>query len=259
MPQGWQGGRVRELDARRARSFGARAEQYERWRPSYPPEAVAWLLPPGASRVADVGAGTGKLTGPLLALGLEVVAVEPDPAMLAVLRRQHPAAVPYLAGAEALPIPAASVDAVLAGQAWHWFPHAAAIAEVRRVLRPGGWLGLVWNGPDPRDVWEYDLARLDPDTAARDFTAAPAADPFEVDGLPADQLEWASFPWLREIDGPSLRGRLLTHSAFAVLDPPEWDRLVNAMVAVLDAEAERRGTPTVLLRQSAHCARWRPV
>jgi SAM-dependent methyltransferase len=219
---------------------------------------VAWLVPPGAARVVDVGAGTGKLTGPLLALGLEVAAVEPDPGMLAVLRREHPAAVPYLAGADALPIPAAGVDAVLAAQAWHWFPHERAIAEVRRVLRPGGWLGVVWNGPDPREVWEYDLARLDPDTGGRDFVAEPADGSFEVDGLPADELEWAVFRWLREIDGESLRGRLNTHSAFAVMEPAARERLIDAMVAVVDAEADRQGTPTVMLRQSAHCARWRP-
>jgi SAM-dependent methyltransferase len=246
------------VDPRRARTFGARAEEYERWRPSYPPDAVAWLVPPGAARVADVGAGTGKLTGPLLAYGLEVVAVEPDPGMLAVLRREHPAAVPYLAGAEALPIPDAGVDAVLVGQAWHWFPHERAVAEVRRVLRPGGWLGLVWNGPDPRDVWEYDLARLDPDTAEHDYTVEPATDPFEVDGIPAAELEWATFRWLRELDAESLRGRLNTHSAFAVMAPDDRERLIDAMVAVLTAEAERRGTPTVPLRQSTHCARWRP-
>ena len=250
---------MQELDPRRALTFGARAEEYERWRPSYPAGAVAWLVPPGAARVADVGAGTGKLTGALLALGLDVAAVEPDPAMLAVLRREHPAAVPYLAGAGALPLPDASVDAVLAGQAWHWFPHEQAVPEVRRVLRPGGWLGLIWNGPDPREAWEHELAGLDPDTAGRDFRADPVDDPFEVAGLAADELEWATFPWLREIDAPRLEGRLRTHSAFAVLPAGERERLIGAMVAVLSAEATRRGTPAVPLRQRAHCARWRPT
>jgi SAM-dependent methyltransferase len=130
---------------------------------------------------------------------------------------------------------------------------------VRRVLRPGGWLGLVWNGPDPRDVWEYDLARLDPDTGGRDFVAAPAHETFEVDGLPPEELEWATFPWLRETDGPRLAARLRTHSAFAVLPPAERERLIDAMVAVVDAEVRRRGTPTVPLRQRTHCARWRPI
>ena len=246
-------------DPRRARVFGATAEEYERFRPTYPPAAVDWLLPPGATRVADVGAGTGKLTGPLLARGVEVAAVEPDPAMLAVLRREHPAAVPYLAGAEALPLPDHSVDAVLAGQAWHWFDHARAVPEVLRVLRPGGVLGLVWNGPDPRDLWEYDLARLDPDTGGRDFVAAPADEPLRVPGLPEEELEAANFPWLREVDGARLRGRLLTHSAFVLFDPAERDRLIDSMVAIVTAEAARRGTPAVPLRQSAHCVRWRPA
>lgn len=248
---------MRELDPRRARVFGATAEEYERWRPSYPAAAVDWMLPPGATRVADVGAGTGKLTGVLLDRGVAVDAVEPDPAMLAVLRRQHPAARPHLAPAERLPLADGSMDAVLAGQAWHWFDHAAAVAEIRRVLRPGGWLGLVWNGPDPRDLWEYDLARLDPDTGGRDFVSDPVGGSMDVPGLPADELELASFPWLREISGPALRGRLLTHSAFVVLPPAERDALVESMVAVVDAEAARRGTPTVPLRQSAHCVRWR--
>jgi SAM-dependent methyltransferase len=250
---------VVELDPRRARVFGATAEDYERWRPSYPAAAVDWMLPPGATRVADLGAGTGKLTGVLLARGVAVEAVEPDPAMLAVLRREHPAATPHLAPAERLPLPDASLDAVLAGQAWHWFEHAAAVAETRRVLRPGGWLGLVWNGPAPRDRWEVDLARLDPDTREHDFAADAGDDPMEVPGLPADELERRNFPWLREISGPALRGRLLTHSAFVVMEPAARDALLDSMVAVVEAEAGRRGTPTVPLRQSAHCVRWRPA
>jgi len=138
-----------EVLARRARSFGAVAEAYERWRPAYPDVAVDWLVPPGAREVADVGAGTGKLTGLLLARGLQVTAVEPDEAMLGVLARVHPAAEARQAGADALPLADGAVDAVLVGQAWHWFPHARAAAEIRRVLRPGGWLGLVWNQTAP--------------------------------------------------------------------------------------------------------------
>ena len=143
------------------------------------------MLPPGARRVADVGAGTGKLTRALLDRGLEVDAVEPDGDMLAELRRVAPEAHAHRAGAEALPLPDASVDVVLAGQAWHWFDHDAAVAEVRRVLRPGGWLGLLWNGmtpvPDgtelgPDDGWRGELARLDPDRPAKLAGTAAAGD-----------------------------------------------------------------------------------
>jgi len=80
-----------------------------------------------------------------------------------------------------------------------------------------------------------------------------------VDGLPRDELEWATFCWQRDTDGPSLAGRLRTHSGFAIMPADERERLIGAMVAVVDAEAERRGTPTVPLRHLAHCARWRAV
>lgn len=245
-----------DVDLRRARVFGTYAEEYARFRPTYPEAAVAWLLPAGAEQVVDLGAGTGKLTSVLLGLGVQVAAVEPDAAMLAVLRRDCPEARAYEAGAEALPLPDASVDAMTAGQAWHWFPHEATVAEVRRVLRPGGWLGLIWNGPDPVDDWERQLARLDPDT--KDWDPDDEDDRLDVPGLPADELELAEFPWTWEITGASLTGRLLTHSAFILMEPAERDELVAEMAAVVDTEADRRRTTSVPLRQRALCVRWRP-
>ncbi len=236
--------------------FGAYAEDYERWRPGYPAAAVDWLVPPGAARVADVGAGTGKLTGALLARGLQVAAVEPDPGMLAVLTRLHPGADPYLAGAQALPLPDASLDAVLVAQAWHWFPRQQAVAEVRRVLRLGGQLALVWNGPDPREPWELELASLDPDNAGPDGTADRRT--LDLAGLPTDELETASFPWTWPIGAADLRARLATHSALAVMDVEQREHRLGAAAAVVAAEAKRRGTPTVPLRQVAGCVRWQP-
>ena len=143
---------MEQLDLTRALTFGRLAADYARFRPSYPREAVDWLVPDGATRVADVGAGTGQLTARLLERGLAVDAVEPDAAMLAELRRSCPGATAHHAGVEALPLPDASVDAVLVATAWHWFPFEEAVAEVRRVLRPGGWLGLVWNLVTPREA-----------------------------------------------------------------------------------------------------------
>ena len=129
-----------------ATGFSRSSAAYERGRPGYPPEAVAWLveragLGPGR-RVLDLAAGTGKLTRELLGRGAEVVAVEP----LAAMRAALPHGAEALDGtAEAIPLGDASVDTVTVGQAFHWFDHEPALAEIHRVLRPGGRLALAWN------------------------------------------------------------------------------------------------------------------
>lgn len=127
----------------RATSFGEVAEEYDQWRPSYPSAAVDWLAPTAPARVADVGAGTGKLTELLLARGLHVDAVEPDERMLAVLGRKHQAARRHHASSTRIPIEDGALDAVLVADAWHWFDPEPTITEVRRVLDAGGWLGLL--------------------------------------------------------------------------------------------------------------------
>jgi len=145
---------------RRSLSFGEEAAAYERGRPSYPPEAIDWLLPPGARDVLDLGAGTGKLTIRLVERGLEVVAVDPIPEMLEVLSGSLPDTPALLGTAEEIPLPDDSVDSVLVAQAWHWFDPVRAVKEVARVLRPGGRLGLVWNTRDERLGWVKDLGRI---------------------------------------------------------------------------------------------------
>ncbi len=150
----------RDSDPRLALSFGAGSAEYERGRPSYPAEAVAWLVPSGATAVADVGAGTGKLTAVLAAPGRTVVAVDPDPEMLAALRDRLPG-VPTLEGTgESLPLGDASTDAVTFAQSWHWVDPVRASAEVARVLRPGGVLGLIWNLRDERVGWVAELTHV---------------------------------------------------------------------------------------------------
>ena len=146
---------------REASSFGAAAVAYAEHRPDYAPAAARWALDgaPGP-RVLDLGAGTGKLTGTLAALGAAVVAVEPDPAMLAELRRALPEVRALAGGAEAIPLPEASVDAVLAGNALHWFDMAAAGPEIARVLTPGGVLAGLWNVLDDRVGWVAGLERV---------------------------------------------------------------------------------------------------
>jgi SAM-dependent methyltransferase len=144
----------------RSLSFGSAAAAYERGRPSYPPEAIDWLLPRGARQVLDLGAGTGKLTTRLVERGLEVVAVDPIPDMLEVLREALPETSALLGTAEEIPLPDNSVDAVLVAQAWHWVDPERAIPEVARVLRPGGRLGLVWNTRDERLGWVRELGEI---------------------------------------------------------------------------------------------------
>jgi SAM-dependent methyltransferase len=141
-------------------SFGAQAAAYERGRPSYPPEAIDWLLPRGARTVLDLGAGTGKLTTRLVERGLDVIAVDPIPEMLEVLTGALPDTPALLGTAEEIPLAGDSVDAVLVAQAWHWFDPERAVKEVTRVLRPGGRLGLVWNTRDERMGWVKDLGGI---------------------------------------------------------------------------------------------------
>ena len=149
---------------RRGSSFGAAAAAYAEHRPGYAEAAVRWAVDPVRDRrpvrVADLGAGTGKLTATLVSLGAEVIAVEPDPRMLAELRRAMPAARSVPGSAEEIPLPDASLDAVLAGQSMHWFDLDRALPEIARVLEPGGVLAGLWNVDDDRVGWVAQLAEI---------------------------------------------------------------------------------------------------
>jgi SAM-dependent methyltransferase len=140
----------------RKMSFGADAANYAAFRPGFPPEAALWILAAAthhAVDVADVGAGTGAFTRVLAGLGLSVAAYEPDAGMLEELARALPDVPRHVASAEHLPLGDASVDAVTVAQAWHWFDKPAAADEFRRVVRPGGVIGLLWNVRDDDVAW----------------------------------------------------------------------------------------------------------
>ncbi|MEV8264155.1 class I SAM-dependent methyltransferase [Microbacterium sp. NPDC077057] len=227
-----------------ARSFGAAAGSYEAGRPEYPFEAVAWMLEPmadGARRVADVGAGTGKLTRALVAAAdAEVVAIDPDPAMLAALREAVPGVPTFVGTAEELPLPDASVDAVVLGQAWHWVEPVAASAEIGRAVRPGGVLGLVWNLRDERVDWVRRLTDIMHGSNAEIMLAAGdpvVAEPFGA--LAQERWEW-SRPMTREL----LHRMAASRSAVITADEAEKDRIRREMDALFD-ELGLHGDDTV--------------
>lgn len=144
----------------RALSFGAAAATYDQTRPTYPEAALRWALGDRPLRVIDLGAGTGILSRVLLRLGHEVVPVEPDEAMRAQFRKATPGVTPLAGRAEEIPLPDASVDAVVAGQAYHWFDKERTHAELARVIRPGGRFAPVWNVRDASAPWVAALSAI---------------------------------------------------------------------------------------------------
>ena len=223
---------------RRASSFGAAAGQYARYRPDYAEAAVRWCLEPVRGdrpvRAVDLGAGTGKLTGTLLELGADVVAVEPDPAMLAELRRQFPGAQAVPGRAEALPLPDGSADAVLCGQAMHWFDLDRALPEIARVLRPGGMLAGLWNVEDDRAGWVAGLAEVSRSgvTLSRWRARLPAG---SEQGVLRTGSRWFTpveeheFGHGQPQTADSLTATLATHSHLLVMDEAERVRVLTAI------------------------------
>ncbi|MGF6821704.1 SAM-dependent methyltransferase [Microbacterium sp. ZKA21] len=207
----------------RATSFGAQAAGYELARPDYPFEAVAWMLEPlphGSRRIADVGAGTGKLTRVLAtAPDAEIVAVDPDAEMLATLGVTVPGVPTFLGTAEHLPLPDSSVDAVVLAQAWHWVEPVAASAEVGRVVRDGGVLGLIWNIRDERTDWVRRLTTIMHGSAAEQLLSGAGPEVMAPFG-PLASAEW-------EWTMPITRSRLhdLASSRSYVITAPDAEKL----------------------------------
>ncbi|MET8231111.1 class I SAM-dependent methyltransferase [Micromonospora sp. NPDC005298] len=175
------------VDHTHALSFGAAASDYDRFRPRYPEAALRWALDGlSAGGVVDLGAGTGILTRQVLALGHEVTPVEPDPEMRAQLDAATPGGRALAGSAEAIPLPDGAADAVVVGQAYHWFDRDRAHAEVARVLRAGGTFAPIWNLRDDRTAWVAELGRIAHlgdsagDVAGRYEDFGPAFTPVEL-------------------------------------------------------------------------------
>jgi len=230
------------LFARRASSFGAQATAYAEHRPDYPEAAVRWALEPAlrgrqdaSLDVLDLAAGTGKLTTSLVALGHRVTAVEPDPGMRAELRAQVPEATALDGSAERIPLPDASVDAVLVGQAFHWFDQERALPEIARVLRPGGSLAGLWNTDDDRVDWIAELGRtVGKRVGFIDWSPSRTIDPH----LAFSPLDNADFPHHQRRTTDSLVATVATHSHVLVLEPAERAEVLGRVRELLASRPE---------------------
>ena len=231
--------------AERSRDFGSIADLYERVRPGYPVEAVAWMLPPAARLIADVGTGTGKLTDALLAAGREVTAVDPDPGMLAVLSAKHPGVRTVTGTAEQLPFADASFDAVTFGQSWHWVDPPRGSAEVARILRPGGALGLFWNIRDSREPWVAELAGIlghqSADELLLDAGGPVVAAPFGFDEL-------REFSWSATLTVETLVDLAATHGFVIAATDDDRARMLAAVRELGGRVADADGVLTLPYR-----------
>ena len=186
------------IDPHAEQGFGSGADEYDRYRPGWPPEAVERALAElglgSGSTVVDLAAGTGKLTRELVPRTGRVVAVEPSADMLRRLGEVVPEAAAAAGTADAIPRGDASVDGVFVAEAFHWFATPEAVAEIARVLRPGGGLALLWNLYDwGDDRWLEELGgvlgeRLAPAVAAADRNR-PESWQGAFDGSPFDGFD----------------------------------------------------------------------
>ncbi len=228
-------------------SFGAAAAAYAEHRPDYAQAAVHWALGPARRlRVLDLGAGTGKLTATLVDLGAEVIAVEPDPAMLTELRNALPTVRARPGSAEAIPLPDASVDAVIAGNALHWFDMDVAGPEIARVLVPGGILAGLWNVIDNRVDWVAGLERVSGSAAIgpRDTLSSWRAETADAH-LPTIGLvprfgspEQAEFPHGQRRTADSLVATLATRAGLLVMPEQQHEATLGRIRAFLASRPE---------------------
>lgn len=230
----------------RALAFGPVASAYERGRPSYPDEAIAFLaermeLRPGRT-VVDLAAGTGKLTRLLAGTGATVIAVEPVEGMRAELASHIPGVEIVEGTAEATGLASESADAITAAQAFHWFDGARALPELHRVLRPGGSLAPIWNRRDlsqPLQQALHDIVdRYRGDTPAHGSGAWREA--FARTEL-FTPLEERRFAFVHELDADGLVDRVVSTSMIAALPQAERDEVAQRVRALAEDEGGRVG------------------
>ena len=227
-------------------SFGSVAEDYDRYRPAPPPAALDWLIPPGATAILDLAAGTGLVTRELIGRAPHVFAVEPDERMRAVLAARCPEADVRAGRGEDIPLPDASVDAVVISAAWHWLDPERAVPEITRVLRPGGNLGVMWMSRDSRVPWVAEFNAFARESREADRLDLPLGDPEErrrrrqvefPPGSPLSPPEELLVEFSVPMTKDRLEGLLGTYSGIITLEPQRRAEFADRVRTFLDRQS----------------------
>lgn len=246
-----------------AKGFAAGADAYERGRPTYATESIDRLIAelgigPG-KRVLDLAAGTGKLTRQIAPSGAEIVAVEPIDEMRARLVASMPEIEAIPGTAENIPLPNHSVDAVVVGQAFHWFDGIRAVSEIRRVLRPGGAVGMIWQARDPNQPWivklEEIINRID-DGHPR-YRTAHWREAFDLTAL-FEPIEEAVFPYVQRGTPETIVDRVASISYVAALPEDVRAPYLDEVRELLATDHATAGRDVIELPYTSHIFWTRP-
>jgi SAM-dependent methyltransferase len=248
-----------EQKAARAASFGGAASHYERYRQGPPVEAVDWILPVRVATAVDLGAGTGALARLLVGRADEVVAVEPDDRMRAVLAEGVPGVRAVAGTGESMPLPDASAQAVIASSSWHWMDTVPALREVGRVLVPGGTLAVLWSGVDPESALIAQAQALlsgDGPVALDESSQTELSSALKErsvgeptleipPGVPFDQPEHTVITWDVALNADELVGLLGTFSWVILMEDAARTRLLDTARRLLRDAMGVEGDVTV--------------
>lgn len=254
------------LDPRVERGFGDSADLYEQSRPGWPAAAVERVLRElgvgASSTVVDLAAGTGKLTRELRPRVGRVVAVEPLPAMRRELLANVPDAEAVDGTAEAIPLADATADGLLVAEAFHWFATPEAVAEIARVVRPGGGIGLLWNLHDFGDeAWLEGMGTVLSQRLGPELTSANRHEPenweHAFEGSPFTPFERFDERHAQRTDATGLIAHICTWSFVRALPEAERAELVAELDAVLRRDHPSPNDVVLPYRTRVHWARRR--
>jgi SAM-dependent methyltransferase len=245
----------------RAISFGSAAEDYARYRPAPPAEAVEWAVGRLSGLVIDLAAGTGNLTRRLLGRADRVVAVDFDPRMLAALGTRVPGVARVAARGEELPFGSASAEAAVISSAWHWLDPRRAWPEVARVIRPNGTFAVMWSGPDRRVAWVEDVlgprANEGPSDAGGDHRAGRRWHVELPPGMPFTLVEERTFASAVPYEVADLPGLAASYSRVMVLPAADKRAAMEEVAGRAASRLELASATTVEL--PLRCRVWRAV